>query len=164
MSEHQARIRWARGPEEAFIDARYSRAHTWQFDGGVTVPASSAVSSVPLPFSKAENVDPEEAFVAAVSSCHMLTFLYLAAKEKFVVDSYDDEAVGRMTRNAQGRLAITLVQLRPHVVFAGATRPDEACVRRLHRAAHEECYVANSVNSQIEIGGSWSHAAGSEPA
>jgi organic hydroperoxide reductase OsmC/OhrA len=163
MSEHQARIRWARRPGETFIDSRYSRAHTWQFDGGVTVPASSAVSSVPLPFSKAENVDPEEGFVAAVSSCHMLTFLYLAAKEKWVVDSYDDEAVGRMARNAQGRLAITLVRLRPHIVFAGAARPDEACVHRLHRAAHEECYVANSVNSQIEIVGSWSHAAGPEP-
>jgi organic hydroperoxide reductase OsmC/OhrA len=90
----------------------------------------------------------------------MLTFLYLAAKERLVVDSYDDDAVGRMSRNAKGRLAITLVRLRPHIVFGGATRPDEACVHRLHRAAHEECYVANSVNSQIEIGGSWSHAAG----
>src|SRR5580693_791337 len=106
MSEYQARIRWNRQPNERFVDSRYSRAHSWEFDGGLTVPASSAVSSVPLPYSKAENVDPEEALVAAISSCHMLTFLYRAAKSGFVVDSYDDLAVGTMKADSRGRQSI----------------------------------------------------------
>lgn len=158
MSEHQARIQWRRQPSEAFIDSRYSRAHSWQFDGGVSVPASSAVSAVPLPYSKAENVDPEEAFVAAVSSCHMLTFLYLAAKEKLVVDSYEDRATGRMTRNEEGRMAVTSVRLQPSIRFSGATSPTAEDVARLHHAAHEECYIANSVRAEISVGGAWEHA------
>ncbi len=157
MSEYQARIRWHRQPSERFVDSRYSRAHSWEFDGGVVVPASSAVSSVPLPYSKAENVDPEEAFVAAISSCHMLTFLYLAAKEKFVVDSYDDLAMGTMTRNEKGRLAITSVRLAPKMAFSGPAAPSEADVRRLHEAAHEECYVANSVLTAISVECVWTY-------
>src|SRR5579862_9858821 len=97
MSEHSADIVWQRRAGETFLDSRYSRAHDWRFDGGVVVPASSAVSSVPLPYSKSENVDPEEALVAAASSCHMLTFLYLAAKSRLIVDTYQDHAVGTMT-------------------------------------------------------------------
>jgi len=155
MSEHRARIRWSRQAEEAFIDLRYSRAHTWEFDGGVIVPASSAPSSVPLPYSKAENVDPEEAFVAAISSCHMLTFLYLAARERLVVDAYEDCAIGRMGRNDKGRLAVSLVRLQPRVVLSGARPPGDADVGRLHHAAHEECYIANSVSCRIETGGAW---------
>jgi len=160
MSEHLARIRWSRQPGERFVDSRYSRAHTWEFDGGVTVPASSATSSVPLPYSKAENVDPEEALVAAISSCHMLTFLYLAAKEQFVVDSYEDPAVGTMTRNAQGRLAVTCARLAPRIVFSGAKAPTEADVERLHHAAHEECFIANSVLTEIRVGGNWTYHPG----
>ena len=159
MSEYQAHIRWHRQPSERFVDSRYSRAHSWEFDGGVIVPASSAVSSVPLPYSKAENVDPEEAFVAAISSCHMLTFLYLAAKEKFVVDSYDDLAVGTMTRNEKGRLAVTSVRLAPKIAFSGATAPTEESVLRLHHASHEECFIANSVLTEISVGGAWTYAA-----
>jgi len=157
MSEYQARIRWNRQPGERFVDSRYSRAHSWEFDGGVIVPASSAVSSVPLPYSKAENVDPEEAFVAAISSCHMLTFLYLAAKEKFVVDSYDDLAVGTMTRNDKGQMAVTSVRLNPKIAFSGTVVPTEENVRHLHHAAHEECFIANSVLTEITIGGAWTH-------
>lgn len=157
MSEYQAQIRWHRQPGERFVDLRYSRAHSWQFDGGVIVPASSAVSSVPLPYSKAENVDPEEAFVAAISSCHMLTFLYLAAKEKFVVDSYDDLAVGAMTRNDNGRMAVTSVRLAPKIAFSGATAPGEGSVHRLHEAAHEECFIANSVLTAISVEGTWTY-------
>ena len=157
MSEYQARIRWQRQPGERFVDSRYSRAHSWEFDGGVTVPASSAVSSVPLPYSKAENVDPEEAFVAALSSCHMLTFLYLAAKEKFIVDSYDDLALGTMTRNEKGRLAVTSVRLAPKIAFSGPSAPTEEDVRRLHHAAHEECFIANSVLTAISVEGTWTH-------
>lgn len=155
MSEHQARIHWSRGPDETFIDSRYSRAHVWEFDGGVSVPASSAVSAVPLPYSKAENVDPEEAFVAAISSCHMLTFLYLAAKAGLVVDSYADRAVGTMGRNAKGRTAVVSTRLSPEIVFSGARAPTDADVQRLHHAAHEECFIANSVTTEIAVAGTW---------
>jgi len=158
MSEHQARIRWNRQTTERFVDLRYSRAHTWEFDGGVTVPASSAVSAVPLPYSKAENVDPEEAFVAAIASCHMLTFLYLAAKEKLVVDFYDDVALGKMARNSQGKLAVTAVQLAPKIQFSGRESPTQADIDRLHHAAHEECFIANSVLTTISVAGTWTHS------
>ena len=157
MSEYQARIRWHRQPGEGFVDLRYSRAHVWEFDGGVIVPASSAVSSVPLPYSKAENVDPEEAFVAAISSCHMLTFLYFAAKERLAVDSYDDLAVGTMTRNEEGRMAVTSVRLAPKITFSGTVLPTEESVRHLHHAAHEECFIANSVLTEITVDGVWTH-------
>jgi organic hydroperoxide reductase OsmC/OhrA len=155
MTQHQASIRWSRRPEEPFADLKYSRAHVWQFDGGATVAASSAPGSVPLPYSKAENVDPEEAFLAALSSCHMLTFLYLAAKQQFVVDSYEDTAIGVMARNANGRLGISRVTLQPCIAFGGAKRPDDEAVRRLHHLAHEECYIANSVSCEVQIAGSW---------
>lgn len=154
---YEARIQWQRAPGEAFTDLRYSRAHSWKFDGGVEVPASSAPSSVPLPYSKPENVDPEEAFVAAISSCHMLVFLYLAAKEGLVVDSYDDAARGVMERNAQGRLAVTRVVLNPSLITSGPKRPTDEGVRDLHHRAHAECYIANSVTSEITVTGSWQH-------
>jgi organic hydroperoxide reductase OsmC/OhrA len=159
MSEYQARISWARQPNERFIDLRYSRAHEWKFDGGVVVPASSAVSSVPLPFSKPENVDPEEAFVAAISCCHMLTFLYLAAKKQLIVDSYDDVAIGHLAHNDKGRLAMTSVQLTPQIIFSGAMQPTDADLDQLHHQAHEECYIANSVLTAITVAGSWQHTA-----
>ncbi len=155
MSTHQAQIRWQRGTDEFFVDSRYSRAHEWRFDGGVVVPASSAVTSVPLPYSKQENVDPEEALVAAVSSCHMLTFLYLAAKTGLVVESYDDTAVGFMNPDSRGRLSITAIMLAPAVVLSGQKPPNDAVVARLHHDAHEECFIANSVRAQITVAGSW---------
>jgi organic hydroperoxide reductase OsmC/OhrA len=158
MSQYQARIIWQRKLDERFVDSRYSRAHTWEFDGGVVVPASSAVSSVPLPYSKPENVDPEEAFVASLSSCHMLTFLYLAGKEGFVVDSYNDLAVGHMMRNAKGKLAVTSVRLDPAIVLSGPKLPSDADIARLHHSAHDECYLANSVLTEITVGGAWSVA------
>ncbi|HLK70363.1 MAG TPA: OsmC family protein [Steroidobacteraceae bacterium] len=160
-SEHVAEIRWQRAPEEAFTDLRYSRAHQWQFDGGMRIAASSAVSSVPLPYSKPENVDPEEALVAAVSSCHMLMFLWLAARQGLIVDSYEDHAVGTLARNAQNRLAITQVQLAPRIAFSGARSPTEAQVEQLHHAAHEECYIANSVTASISVRGQWHHSVAS---
>ncbi|HEV2442744.1 MAG TPA: OsmC family protein [Steroidobacteraceae bacterium] len=155
MSEHQARIHWSRGPDEKFSDSRYSRAHVWEFDGGVSVPASSAVSAVPLPYSRAENVDPEEALVAAIASCHMLTFLYLAAKAGLVVDSYADRAVGTMGRNPRGRMAVVSARLSPEIVFSGERAPTDADVQRLHHAAHEECFIANSVTTEIAVAGTW---------
>jgi organic hydroperoxide reductase OsmC/OhrA len=158
MSEHQAHIQWQRKPDERFVDLRFSRAHTWKFDGGQLVQASSAPTAVPVPYSKPENIDPEEAFVAALSSCHMLTFIWLAAKDKFVVDSYDDPAIGHMSKNAQGRLAVTSVHLEPKVVFSGEKIPTHEDVKRLHHGAHEQCFIANSVLTEVKVGGSWSKA------
>jgi organic hydroperoxide reductase OsmC/OhrA len=158
MSDHKAHIHWHRQSDERFVDGRYSRAHTWQFDGGATVQASSAPSSVPLPYSKPENVDPEEAFVAALSSCHMLTFIWLAGKEKFVVDSYEDPAVGHLGKNTQGRMAVTSVRLEPKIVFSGEKTPTDEDIKRLHHNAHEQCFIANSVSTEITVAGSWTKA------
>jgi organic hydroperoxide reductase OsmC/OhrA len=160
MAHYQAQIFWQRQREEPFLDLRYSRAHSWKFDGGVVVPASSAVHSVPLPYSKAENVDPEEGLVAAISSCHMLTFLYVAAKARFIVDSYDDTAVGTMAKDSRGRQAITTVVLAPQILFSGAREPNDEIVQQLHHDAHEQCYVANSVRSEISVAGAWRYRAG----
>jgi len=149
MSEFEAAIEWRRPEGAAFVDGRYSRAHVWRFDGGAAIAASSSPHSVPLPFSVAENVDPEEALVAALSSCHMLFFLSLAAKRGFVVDRYRDAARGTMARNAQGRMAMTKVILTPHVEYAGSS-PDRATEELLHHQAHELCYIANSVTAEVE--------------
>jgi organic hydroperoxide reductase OsmC/OhrA len=159
MAEYQAQILWQRKSSESFLDLRYSRAHNWKFDGGVIVPASSAVHSVPLPYSKAENVDPEEALVAAISSCHMLTFLYVAAKSRFIVDSYEDTAIGTMAKDSRGRQAITTVVLAPKVLFSGPREPSAEIVKKLHHDAHEQCYVANSVRSEISVAGEWHYHA-----
>ena len=148
MAEFTAQVHWQR-QGAAFTDKRYSRGHVWRFDGGTEVPASSSPHSVPLPYSLAAAVDPEEAFVASISSCHMLWFLHLAAQAGWVVDDYRDEAFGVMARNAAGRLAMTEVTLRPAVAFAGERRPDAAEVERLHHAAHDECYIANSVTTDV---------------
>jgi organic hydroperoxide reductase OsmC/OhrA len=149
MSEYTATVHWQREPQAAFTDNRYSRRHDWRFDGGAVVPGSSSVHSVPLPYSDPAAVDPEEAFVAALSSCHMLWFLSLAARAGWQVDDYRDEAVGVMARNAEGRTAMTLVTLRPAVAWGGERRPDAAELHRLHHAAHEACYIANSVKSEV---------------
>ncbi|HEY0944073.1 MAG TPA: OsmC family protein [Opitutaceae bacterium] len=148
MASYTAVIRWTR-EGQVFTDNRYSRKHLWRFDGGVEVPASSSPHVVPLPLSATDAVDPEEAFVASLSSCHMLWFLSLAAKRGFTVDSYEDDASGMLGRNAQGRLAMTVVTLRPLVVFSGAQPPDRAQLEALHHAAHEECFLASSVRSEV---------------
>jgi organic hydroperoxide reductase OsmC/OhrA len=155
--EYRATVRWTRG-DATFTNQRYSRSHTWSFDGGITVPASSSPLSVRLPYSVAEAVDPEEAFVAAVSSCHMLTFLYVAAKQGFVVDSYADEAVGEMTKNEKGKLWVSKVALAPAITFSGAKRPTQQQLDALHHDAHEECYIANSVKSDVIVKGTMSFA------
>ncbi|GAB3629314.1 peroxiredoxin [Pandoraea terrae] len=153
-SVHTATVEWQR-KDSKFTDNRYSRAHLWTFDGGAQVPASSSPHSVRVPFSDPAAVDPEEAFVAAVSSCHMLWFLGLAAKAGFVVDSYRDAAEGLLATNAAGKEAMTRVVLRPRIVFAGERLPADAEVADLHHHAHEHCYIANSVNSEIAIEGEW---------
>ena len=148
MTEHSAEILWQRG-EQSFLDNRYSRAHHWRFDGGLQVPASSSPHVVPLPWSDARAVDPEEAFIAALSSCHMLWFLSLAAQQGFQVERYEDLARGVMAKNAEGRLAMTEVLLRPRVTFGGACQPNSEQLHSLHHRAHEACFIANSVKTEV---------------
>jgi organic hydroperoxide reductase OsmC/OhrA len=148
MSEYVVTIRWGRG-DQPFTDNRYSRAHTWSFDGGIEVPASSSPSVVPAPCSQAHAVDPEEAFVASLSSCHMLWFLSIAAKRGFCVDSYVDDAIGLMGRNARGKLAMTQVTLRPRVAFVGERLPTADEIDAMHHKAHAECFIANSVTTEL---------------
>ncbi len=148
MAEHTAVVRWERG-DHRFTDNRYSRAHVWHFDGGVTVPASSSPHVVPLPFSNADAVDPEEAFVASLSSCHLLCFLFEAAKSGFCADAYTDNAEGILEKDSFGRLAMTRVTLRPAVVFSGDHTPTYAELHALHHAAHAQCFLANSVKTDI---------------
>lgn len=150
MHRYEAKIVWSRNGE-AFVDNRYSRAHEWIFDGGTRVPASSSPSSVPVPMSLAAAVDPEEAFVASISSCHMLWFLSLAAQQGFVVDRYTDDAYGIMEKNSEGRLYVSRVWLRPKIGFVGERQPSSVEIDGLHHRAHERCFIANSVKSEISI-------------
>ena len=150
MSDHKASLRWTRsGPD--FIRGKYSREHTWTFDGGLTVPASPSPSVVPAPWSNTANVDPEEAFVASISSCHMLNFLWVASKEGFIADSYEDEAVGVMTKNERGVPWVSAVTLRPRIVWSGDKLPTPSDLERLHHRAHEGCFIANSVRTRITV-------------
>ena len=150
MSEHTAFVRWERNGDD-FAKGHYSRVHQWRFDGGVVVSASASPDVVRAPWSDPAGVDPEEAFVAAISSCHMLWFLSLAAEHGFVVESYEDQAIGRMGRIAPQRQAVTDVALRPRIVFGGDRQPDSAAIAALHDEAHERCFIANSVKSTIRI-------------
>lgn len=149
MQQFFATVAWQRDGQD-FAGQRYSRGHAWQFDGGLTVPASSSPPSVPLPMSVAANVDPEEALVAATSSCHMLFFLSLAAQRGFIIDDYRDEAVGELGKNARGRLAMTRIVLRPRIAFAG-TPPSAEALAALHHDAHERCYIANSLTADVVV-------------
>lgn len=148
MAHYSAQIVWSRG-EQPFTDNRYSRAHQWLFDGGVECAASSSPHVVPLPFSVEQAVDPEEAFVASLSSCHMLWFLSLAAKHGYCVDRYVDRASGTMGRNGEGRIAMLQVVLAPEVAFSGDKIPTAEEHEQLHAWAHHECFIANSVRSEV---------------
>ena len=148
MSEYTTEVIWRRDGA-AFTDNRYSRSHRWLFDGGVEVPASSSPTVVPLPLSVAAAVDPEEAFVASLSSCHMLWFLSIAARRGFVVDSYRDAAVGVMAKDSAGKLAMSRVTLRPETAFAGQHLPTADDLVAMHHEAHEECYIARSVKTDV---------------
>lgn len=149
MSRYQATVRWQRAAAETFSDNRYHRAHHWTFDGGAQVLASSSPQVVPLPLSDAAGVDPEEAFVASLSSCHLLWFLSIAAAAGYVVESYVDAAEGTLARDAQGRLAMTEVVLRPRVAFTPGHAPTREQHDRLHHRAHEECFIASSVKTEV---------------
>lgn len=148
MGRYTATITWKRNGA-VFTDGRYSRAHRWQFDGGIEVSASASPHVVPLPFSVEAAVDPEEAFVAALVSCHMLWFLSIAATQGFIVEGYRDEATGIMASNAEGKQAMTEVTLRPRVTFIGEKRPTEAEHKSLHDEAHERCVISNSVKTDV---------------
>jgi organic hydroperoxide reductase OsmC/OhrA len=148
MSKHTAEVVWERGNQN-FLDNRYSRRHGWRFDGGVEVLASSSPHVVPLPFSDASAVDPEEAFIASLSSCHMLWFLSIAAKHGFTVDRYRDMAEGIMGKNAQGKIAISEVTLKPGVAFSGERLPSRDEIEQMHHEAHEECFIAHSVRTEV---------------
>jgi organic hydroperoxide reductase OsmC/OhrA len=148
MAHYTAQIVWQRG-EQDFLGKRYSRRHLIRFDAGVEFAGSSSPHSVPLPMSDPAAVDPEEAFVASISSCHMLWFLSIAAQRGFCVDSYVDDAEGVMARNGAGKMAMTEVTLRPKVAFSADKRPTREQVGELHHKAHEECYIANSVTTDI---------------
>lgn len=146
MSEHKVNLRWERGGAE-FAYQKYPRDHTWSFDGGHKMTASAAPAFLGNP----ANVDPEEAFVASLSSCHMLTFLAIACKQKFVLDDYVDDAVGHMEKNAEGRMAITRVELHPKITWSGDRKPSDEELDKMHHLAHEQCFIANSVKTEVTV-------------
>jgi organic hydroperoxide reductase OsmC/OhrA len=154
MAEHlyKATVSWRRGDGE-FAKGRYSRGHTWRFDGGIEVPASASPQVVPKPYVNEAAVDPEEAFIASLSSCHMLTFLDLARRAGFVIESYEDEAEGVMEKNAAGKYWVSRVTLRPRIAYGGDKQPSHDDLARLHHAAHEECFIANSVKTDVTVEG-----------
>ena len=150
MSEYYATVAWQRD-DQTFTDNKYNRGHTWQFDGGLTVPASPSPHVVPPPMSVEENVDPEEAFVASLSSCHMLFFLSIAAKRGFIVDDYVDHAVGTLDKNEIGKMAMVKVTLKPNILFTGDKQPSYEEQETMHHQAHDLCFIANSVKTEVEV-------------
>lgn len=149
MGKYIATVSWRNDKGAEYIHGKYSREHLWDFDGGVSVPASSSPHVVRVPMSCENAVDPEEALVASISSCHMLSFLSIAAGNGFVVDTYIDEAAGVMRKNDEGRIAVTLVNLHPRTKFSGESVPDEKSLDEMHHQAHEICFIANSVKTEI---------------
>jgi organic hydroperoxide reductase OsmC/OhrA len=153
MSTYTAKIRWKTDAPDMFTKNRYTRGHVWSFDGGIEVPASSSPHAVRLPFSIEEAVDPEEALVAAAASCHMLTFLWIAAKRGFRVDSYTDNAVGEMTTSMDGKQFVSKITLDPEVEWAGEILPTAEEITEMHHEAHDGCYIANSIKSEVVVAG-----------
>jgi organic hydroperoxide reductase OsmC/OhrA len=152
MADHiyQATVRWQRDPESDFAKGRYSRGHVWRFDGGLEVKASASPHVVPKAFAPADAIDPEEAFVASLSACHMLTFLDLARRAGFFVETYEDQAEGLMEKRADGRQWMSRVTLRPAIAFSN-DRPSPAELERIHHEAHELCFIANSVTTDVRV-------------
>ena len=151
MSNHVAVISWKKKEGDDFLKGKYSREHSWRFDGGSSIPASPSPSVVPAPYSNPANVDPEEAYVASISSCHMLTFLYLASKQGFTIDAYEDEAVGTMAKNERGVPWVNTVALHPKIAYGAGKQPSQQEEEKLHHAAHEQCFIANSVKTAINV-------------
>jgi organic hydroperoxide reductase OsmC/OhrA len=149
--KYVAKILWQKMDGEIFIDGRYSRVHEWRFDGGMKFPASSSPSVVPMPMSDEKLIDPEEAFVASLSSCHMLFFLSIAAKNKFVIEKYEDNAEGIMGKNEEGKLAMLSVTLHPVINFSGGNIPSRETLDAIHEEAHENCFIASSVKTVVRV-------------
>jgi organic hydroperoxide reductase OsmC/OhrA len=152
MSEHKATIRWTRTGDE-FLKGRFPRAHTWSFDGGLTVPASSSPAAVPAPYSNPANIDPEEAYVASISSCHMMTYLWVAYRNGFIVDSYEDEAVGVLTKNEKGIPWVSVITLHPKISYSGDKIPTAEDIEKFHHQAHDNCFISNSVKTEVKVAG-----------
>lgn len=148
---YKVTVKWTRGEQEAFSDNKYSRKHSWIFDGGAEVEASSSPHVVPVPYSSESAVDPEEAFIVSLSSCHMLWFLSIAAMKGLVVESYEDDAEGVLDKDGDGRLMITQVTLRPRIEFGGENQPTSEEINGLHEAAHDKCFIANSVKTVVTV-------------
>lgn len=146
---YTVKVKWETGPNDVFAENKYSRGHKWIFDGGVEVPGSSSPHVVPLPYSVEAAVDPEEAFVASLSSCHMLWFLSIAAERKLTVESYEDNAEGVLGKDSDGKLAMTRVTLKPAVLFGGDNPPLPDEIKAIHHKAHEKCFIANSVKTVV---------------
>ena len=151
MSAYTATIRWRRDPSTDFTRGQYSRAHSWEFDGGLTVPASPSPHIVPAPWNDPAGVDPEEAFIASLSSCHMLFFVDFARRDGWVVDSYVDEAEGVLEKRSDGKMWMSRVTLHPRVTWGGDRQPDDAAVANLHHRAHDACFIANSVTTEVTV-------------
>ena len=150
MSTYKTTLAWNRG-SQPFTDGKYSRAHVWRFDGGAQVPASSSPQVVRVPMSDEAAVDPEEAFIASLASCHMLFFLDFARRSGFVIDTYEDESEGVLAKDSEGRMAMTVVTLRPRIAFSGNKRPTREEADALHHKAHEACFIANSVKTEVRV-------------
>ena len=159
MKAHTARVEWQRG-RHSFTDQRYSRVHRWLFDGGFEVPASASPAIVKEPYSDPAAVDPEEAFVAALSSCHMLWFLDLAARAGLRIERYEDTAEGELARRDDGKLWLARVRLQPLAAVGGSSPPEDALMQRLHHQAHDECFLANAVKSAVTVEPRWIYEPG----
>ena len=152
MGKYTAKISWKNDSPDTFTKNRYTRGHKWSFDGGIEVPASSSPHAVRVPFSIEEAVDPEEALVAAAASCHMLSFLWVVAQRGFTIDSYEDDAIGEMTKNEAGQEWVSKITLDPQVVWSGE-EPGADELAEMHHTAHEFCYIANSIKSDVVVSG-----------
>ncbi len=148
---YTAKLTWEKQPDEEFEKGRYSRVHQWVFDGGMKIAASSSPGVVPVPMSDASLIDPEEAFLASLSSCHLLFFLSIAAKKKLIVEKYEDHVQGTMGKNSEGKISMLTITLNPLIAFSGNNIPSQETIRQIHELAHDSCYIANSVKTKIEI-------------
>ncbi|HSR18897.1 MAG TPA: OsmC family protein [Ignavibacteriaceae bacterium] len=148
---YTVKILWKKKHAEVFTDVKYSRVHKWIFDGGIELKASSSPHVVPVPMSDESAVDPEEAYIASISSCHMLWFLSIAAGKKFTIERYEDEAEGILTKDKNGKSAMAEVILKPAITFSGNKIPVQEEINELHHLAHEKCFIANSVKTKVKI-------------
>jgi len=148
--KYSSTVVWEKQPNEIFTDNKYSRKHKWKFDG-IEVTASSSPQVVPLPLSYEHAIDPEESFVASLSSCHMLFFLSFAARNRYIIEKYEDRAEGIVAKNEEGKMAVVSVTLHPKIIFSGEKTPSSEEIDQIHHQAHEACFIANSVTTNIQI-------------